>query len=521
LFCAGTSGHCEAADIAETLTNTVLSDLQGLVGNDRVSSPRYNAWFGAYSVSRYNQVVSNFTAIDQALENETLQFNCDCTKPGVFAFVYAHLPYSITLCPMFWSASANGEDSKAGTIIHELSHFTVLGGTDDHVYGQESARVLAISNPELVVTNAENYEYFAENAPSVPINQSGAVNTPITYPPLQLSVQSQGSIAKGQAVTFQVSNANLIALTSVSGDADLYVYRDDQLSDEICQSVNSTSTADSCEVFVNGVLYVQVRGFTNATFTLIADGETRIIDTNTIALTLGVSVTDFVAANNRDIYLVDGGDIVELQSLTGDADLFVFSGLDLTATSLVCSSTATPEESAKDSCSIPTTQNTYYVTVVGYTAADYSLLARSTVSENAIRLTADQAVTGGVTAGGFRFYVVSGVESVVLTSVTGDANLRVTSDPEFQANAISCTSEELSSVSLTDSCSVTNSNDHYILVRGDTDATYTIIGNAGNTVPAGDDPNHPINVATKSGGAGAFGLFLLLVFVGFRVTKKG
>ncbi|MFT6877225.1 MAG: hypothetical protein ACJAZF_003354, partial [Granulosicoccus sp.] len=42
----------------------------GLVGNDRVSSPRYNAWFGAYSVSRYNQVVSNFTAIDQALENE-------------------------------------------------------------------------------------------------------------------------------------------------------------------------------------------------------------------------------------------------------------------------------------------------------------------------------------------------------------------------------------------------------------------------------------------------------------------
>ncbi|MFT6878935.1 MAG: peptidyl-Lys metalloendopeptidase, partial [Granulosicoccus sp.] len=49
-----------------------------MVGNDRVSSPRYNAWFGAYSVSRYNQVVSNFTAIDQALENETLQFNCDC-----------------------------------------------------------------------------------------------------------------------------------------------------------------------------------------------------------------------------------------------------------------------------------------------------------------------------------------------------------------------------------------------------------------------------------------------------------
>jgi hypothetical protein len=241
-----------------------------------------------------------------------------------------------------------------------------------------------------------------------------------------------------------------------------------------------------------------------------------------IELTLGVLVTDFVGANNRDVYQVNGGDVVELQSLSGDADLYVFSGLDLTAGSLVCSSTAKPEESAMDSCNIPTTQNTYYVTVVGYTAANYSLLAGSTVSANAIRLTAGQTVSGNVTAGSFRFYVVSGVESVVLTSVTGNADLRVTSDSEFQENGTSCTSEALSSVSLTDSCTVTNGNDHYILVRGETDATYTIISIAGNAVPADDDPNaQPVTAATKSGATGAFGLFLLLVFVGFRSAKKG
>ncbi|MGK0321388.1 MAG: peptidyl-Lys metalloendopeptidase, partial [Granulosicoccus sp.] len=258
----------EAADIAETLTNTALSDLQGLVGNQRVSSPRYNEWFGAYSDSRYNQVVANFTALDQVLENETLQFNCGCIESGIFAFVFPALPYSITLCPSFRNASANGPDSRAGTIIHELSHFTVVAGTDDHVYGQDGVRALAISNPDLVISNADTYEYFAENAPAVPISQTGIVTIPTTYPSLQLGGQSRSSIAAGQALTFQVTNANRVELTSNSGDADLYVYRDDRLNEEICQSVSSISISDVCEISVNGTVYVQVRGFSDATFTL-------------------------------------------------------------------------------------------------------------------------------------------------------------------------------------------------------------------------------------------------------------
>ncbi|MFT6302802.1 MAG: hypothetical protein ACJAY2_001987 [Pseudomonadales bacterium] len=391
------------------------------------------------------------------------------------------------------------------------------------MYGQDGARALAISNPDLVISNADSYEYFAENAPPVPISQSGTVTTPITYPSLQLGTQSQESILEGQALTFQVTNANRIELVSNSGDADLYVYRDDQLSDEICQSRNRSSTADLCEVFVNGMLYAQVRGFTDATFTLIADGESSRPNDDTIELALGVPVTDSVGANDRDIYQVNGGGIVELESLTGDADLFVFNGLDLTAGTLVCSSTATPEQSTMDRCNIPATQSTYYVTVVGYTAASYSLVARSTVSASAIRLTPGQLISGDVTAGSFHYYLVSGVESVVLTSVTGNADLRVTSDPEFQENGTSCTSVEFSSDSLTDSCTVTNGSEHYILVRGDTDATYTIIGNAGNTAPASDDPNAPIPVSAghKLGAAGPFGLLLLVVFVGFRVTKRG
>ena len=46
-----------------------------------------------------------------------------------------------------------------------MSHFNAVAGTDDHVYGQSSARSLAISNPADALDNADNHEYFAENTP--------------------------------------------------------------------------------------------------------------------------------------------------------------------------------------------------------------------------------------------------------------------------------------------------------------------------------------------------------------------
>lgn len=36
-------------------------------------------------------------------------------------------------------------DSRAGTLIHEASHFTTYGGTDDYAYGQTAAKALVRS----------------------------------------------------------------------------------------------------------------------------------------------------------------------------------------------------------------------------------------------------------------------------------------------------------------------------------------------------------------------------------------
>ena len=96
---------------------------------------------------RYNQVSSNFVKICGCVR-ATTNITYDCSsKRNVYAFVYPSQPYKIYLGRVYWTAPATGTDSKAGTLIHEMSHFTVVAGTDDVAYGQTGAKALAISDP--------------------------------------------------------------------------------------------------------------------------------------------------------------------------------------------------------------------------------------------------------------------------------------------------------------------------------------------------------------------------------------
>ena len=129
---------------------------------------RYTTWFGAYTSTRYSTANQHFVAIDSALDQNAGQItiNCGCNQ-SYYAYVYPTRPYEIFVCRAFWSAPLTGTDSKAGTLIHETSHFNVVAGTDDHVYGQSGAKSLAISDPDAALDNADNHEYFAENNPKL------------------------------------------------------------------------------------------------------------------------------------------------------------------------------------------------------------------------------------------------------------------------------------------------------------------------------------------------------------------
>jgi peptidyl-Lys metalloendopeptidase len=130
------------------------------------AGPRYTTWFGALSSSRYSTVTTHYSNLRTALSNASYTFDCTCTDSGTYAYVYPTQPYRVYLCGAFWSAPSTGTDSKAGTLVHESSHFNVVASTDDWVYGQSACKSLAKSNPSHAIDNADSHEYFAENNPA-------------------------------------------------------------------------------------------------------------------------------------------------------------------------------------------------------------------------------------------------------------------------------------------------------------------------------------------------------------------
>ncbi|CAE6506031.1 unnamed protein product [Rhizoctonia solani] len=167
-----TSTQQSQISTAATSSNTYVANVNSYLAGISSGTTRYTTWFGTYSASRYNTVVSHYKNIG----TDATSSNYDCTacksEPGIdysstFAYVNAGSPGKIYLCGAFWSAPNTGTDSRAGTIVHENSHFTVNGGTQDYVYGQSGAKSLAKSNPAQAILNADNHEYFAENNPSL------------------------------------------------------------------------------------------------------------------------------------------------------------------------------------------------------------------------------------------------------------------------------------------------------------------------------------------------------------------
>lgn len=161
-----TSARQTSAGTAVTSARTYATNAKGYL-NAGTTGPRYTSWFGAYTSSRYTTAKQHFTNISTAINQNAGQvtINCGCNQ-SYYAYVYPTQPYQIYVCNAFWSAPNTGTDSKAGTLIHEMSHFNVVAATDDWVYGQAGAKSLAISNPTNALDNADNHEYFAENTPA-------------------------------------------------------------------------------------------------------------------------------------------------------------------------------------------------------------------------------------------------------------------------------------------------------------------------------------------------------------------
>jgi peptidyl-Lys metalloendopeptidase len=127
--------------------------------------PRYTTWFGTYSPNNLITLKTHFSKINDVFNTKPMSFDCTCNMKNTYAFVYPTVPYEIHLCPVFWPSPNVGTNSKAGTLVHETSHFKIVAGTIDIAYGQSDCETLAKSNPTKALNNADSHEYFAENNP--------------------------------------------------------------------------------------------------------------------------------------------------------------------------------------------------------------------------------------------------------------------------------------------------------------------------------------------------------------------
>jgi peptidyl-Lys metalloendopeptidase len=148
---------------AKQYASNALSYLYWNLRRHRTAPPRFTTWFGSLTSTRRDIVTSHFSNI---LYNDfsTYTYDCTCTEE-YYAYVYPDDFGHVYLCNLFWGAPTTGTDSKAGTLIHETSHFIENGGTLDYAYGQEACMALAQSDPDAAVMNADSHEYFAENTP--------------------------------------------------------------------------------------------------------------------------------------------------------------------------------------------------------------------------------------------------------------------------------------------------------------------------------------------------------------------
>jgi len=152
----------DAANAAEQLANKAQMNI-GVTDRSL-----YENWFdfnydpkNAPSVRRFWKVKTGWDRINDIFKNRKIILDCSVRDETIYAEVNkADWRSGIGLCKQFWEADITGIDSQGGTLIHEISHLGL--NTNDNEYGESPCLLLARTNPDKAVENADSWEYFAE-----------------------------------------------------------------------------------------------------------------------------------------------------------------------------------------------------------------------------------------------------------------------------------------------------------------------------------------------------------------------
>lgn len=167
----------EAVDALIGMLRSRLDDLERW---DRSAQAAFKKAFGTTDVADRQMIRERVERMLALCERLTPEDNFKPADPDEYldrgldpAAVYASVRpkdpgHVITLGEKFWWAPPTGQDSRAGTLGHELSHFLDIGATVDEFpgdpvpYGLPAARALARRDSSKALMHADSFEYWVE-----------------------------------------------------------------------------------------------------------------------------------------------------------------------------------------------------------------------------------------------------------------------------------------------------------------------------------------------------------------------
>jgi len=137
----------------------------------------YRTWFGRWDAVRAKFVRSTISALKNHIRTSKITYVCQragagSCDGGTYAFVYPDDSSTIYLCPPYFELPSLSDatflevfnsGTRAGTIIHEMSHYEDVGGTDDNCYNRDVCSDYARTSPNRAAHNADSFQYFSED----------------------------------------------------------------------------------------------------------------------------------------------------------------------------------------------------------------------------------------------------------------------------------------------------------------------------------------------------------------------
>lgn len=150
--------------------DALLKTIAALKANDPLAVERAKLWLGISDPTANSKLLERLSKMFTATEGITYRCSNQSTKKnhGLFASILPSGKVAMLLGPSFWESGDGGFDSKAGVLIHEISHLSNAGGAntippyEEEIYGKELVLKLAKTLPIKAQNNAESIQLFVE-----------------------------------------------------------------------------------------------------------------------------------------------------------------------------------------------------------------------------------------------------------------------------------------------------------------------------------------------------------------------